>query len=374
MTVAELEPQIGPAAHGRRAWTEQDLEDVKKLLANGVPAKKIAYMAGITTAALYTRLHMAGISIREVKQEPKTAAAPVPVPEPAPAPTPAPAPVPAKPKDWNYGGADREHGSTQRRFVAYHTDPADVVPLKPESDAIQNGRSVFYRGVKSARETERLLISGHNNPKIGAKVEKGAWAGMPIYTLTLEERATCPRYCPTYFVCYGNAMHLARRHAHGDDFERRLELEVKMMGYHHPQGFVVRLHVLGDFYSVGYVRLWAHLIDEVPELHVYGYTARDPHHPDENEAAIGLAIRRLKWAASDRFRIRWSRKSSIPDGATVINYRPESKRVPEGLVCPAQSEDTACCATCALCWSERTKAETIVFIQHGMTRREKERV
>jgi hypothetical protein len=43
-----------------------------------------------------------------------------------------------------------------------------------------------------------------------------------------------------------------------------------------PGGFMVRLHVLGDFYSTDYVQLLAVALTAFPALHVFGFTARDP--------------------------------------------------------------------------------------------------
>jgi hypothetical protein len=89
-------------------------------------------------------------------------------------------------------------------------------------------------------------------------------AGMPIYTLTLEERATCPTSCGHWRSCYGNSMHFAHRIDHrSPGFATLLAANVKRLGVEHPHGFVVRLHVLGDFYSVAYVDLWAALLDAV---------------------------------------------------------------------------------------------------------------
>ena len=92
--------------------------------------------------------------------------------------------------------------------------------------------------------------------------------------LTLEERATCPASCHAFDYCYGNSMHYARRVKHGTRFELRLIDEVAALADQHRQGFVIRLHVLGDFYSEHYAKVWTELLARVPALRVYGYTAR----------------------------------------------------------------------------------------------------
>ncbi len=54
------------------------------------------------------------------------------------------------------------------------------------------------------------LIKKSTNVKLGKKVTKGIYKGYPIFTLTLEERKTCPRSCKHWNNCYGDgdAAHL----------------------------------------------------------------------------------------------------------------------------------------------------------------------
>ena len=152
--------------------------------------------------------------------------------------------------------------------------PKKVMVLKPAHPAVIEGRTIFPSRVVDVKDSPRLLVSGMNNRKIGRKVVKGEWAGMPIYTLTLEERATCPTYCPTWATCYGNGMHWPRRHRHGPELEMGIRLELRDLAEKHPLGFVARLHVLGDFYSQNYVGLWIKLLADHDALHIFGYTAR----------------------------------------------------------------------------------------------------
>ena len=67
---------------------------------------------------------------------------------------------------------------------------------------------------------------------------------------------------------------MARRVEAGPELEARLEREIEVLDVRHGGGFVVRLHVLGDFYSVEYVGLWRRLLRQYPTLRVFGYTAR----------------------------------------------------------------------------------------------------
>ena len=98
----------------------------------------------------------------------------------------------------------------------------------------------------------------HPKPKnkLGRKVTKGEFAGYRVYSLTLEERATCPTTCERWGDCYGNNMPFAHRLQHGAELERRLPEEIAALCAKYPDGVLIRLHVLGDFYSPEYVQLW----------------------------------------------------------------------------------------------------------------------
>lgn len=237
-------------------------------------------------------------------------------------------------------------------------DPANVLTLDRNHPAMREMRSMFPSRAFGADEVDRLLISGINSRKTGRKVTKGPWRGMPIYTLTLEERATCPATCSHLADCYGNSSHLARRIRHGFRFEYLLIDEVFCLAAENRNGLVVRLHVLGDFYSAHYVDMWTEFLRQIPQLHVFGYTAR-------LEGEIHAAIVAMNDCFPDRCAIRFSSDSSRAMGATVIQYHPVTARVEEGLVCPAETGRTRCCAECALCWSPAMRGETIVFIRHG---------
>jgi hypothetical protein len=170
--------------------------------------------------------------------------------------------------------------------------------------------------------------------------------------------------------CYGNGMQMARRHRIGDPavFFGFLESEIDELLATHRDGLLVRLHVLGDFPDVKYVEFWSRMLKEHAKLACYGYTHR---RAGKRGDEIGNAIDKVKRKYPDRFRIRWSNdalqpsRDVEPDSAVVINRIPEGSRVPEGLVCPAQTEDTACCATCGLCWEGHARKDAIVFIKHG---------
>jgi hypothetical protein len=142
--------------------------------------------------------------------------------------------------------------------------------------AYRTGRSIFPSRVFDPDEVQRVLKDGHQSRKIGKFVTKGKMRGFPIFTLTLEERATCPRTCLAWGECYGNAMHAAERIVAGPALETALWDELAALQQLHPGGFLVRLHVLGDFYSLDYAQLWHEALEAYPALHIFGYTARPP--------------------------------------------------------------------------------------------------
>lgn len=221
--------------------------------------------------------------------------------------------------------------------------------------AVTDGATLYLARRVRADRAGRLLKSGHHSRKIGKTVAKGAWRGMPIFTLSLEERATCPRTCKQWSICYGNSMNWAERIAHGPELEAALGAELALLQRGHRRGFVVRLHVLGDFYSIGYVERWAGWLDAFPALHVFGYTAWQP------DTVIGSAVRDLRTTQWGRFAVR---TSAGPRGEprTVVLSRVVTGPIHENMiVCPAQTGRTECCATCALCWGSK---RDIAFMPH----------
>lgn len=229
-----------------------------------------------------------------------------------------------------------------RRFNEHKPLKKPIV-LREDHPAVTGGGTLFPSSVKVG--SFKVLKSGFNSRKIGKEVVKGRWNGMPIFTLTLEERATCPRSCLRWRDCYGNHMHWAHRQEHGKFLEQQLARELKCLQWEYPHGFVVRLHVLGDFYRWGYVKLWYNWMLDLPALHVFGFTAHRP------ESKMGALIARIH----ERFPKRWWIRHSDADDATWMSTG-ES-----GIICPMQQGKTDCCGTCGLCW---TAKKPIRFLPH----------
>lgn len=246
--------------------------------------------------------------------------------------------------------------------------------LKEDHPAVQGARTRYPGKVRQPGAAVRLLVPGRDQRKLGGRVKRpGAWFGWPIYSLTLEERATCPSECHHWLTCYGNSMQWSVRIDASDPvFLPELEIELEDLQAKHPDGFVVRLHVLGDFYSVEYVEQWERWLDEFPALHVFGYTARDPQQKSDIGAKVlGLAFRR--W---DRFAVRLSSVTPGPGRAVTI-FDPDPPPVAGVITCPAElfhpdgTRKTKGCNTCGLCWRQAARAKTIQFIAHGGARKGK---
>lgn len=265
-----------------------------------------------------------------------------------------------------FGNASRASGGNLRRFAstAQHPPHADrrAAALRPSHAALVDNRTLFPSSVVAAADAPRLLVSGKNQAKIGGRITKGPWAGLTVYCLTLEERATCPASCDLLDACYGNALPFARRHRDDGNMVKLLNEEIGTLLDQHRAGIAVRLHVLGDFYSAAYARAWLGLMRAHPGLHVFGFTAWQ-HGTEIGDIVLGA--NRLR---DGRWKIRCSVPSDRPIKAmqaTTIWRQPEAPNVPEGLVCPASTHKADCCSTCALCWSPAAERKRIVFIGHG---------
>jgi len=243
----------------------------------------------------------------------------------------------------------------KRRFHKHAVPLTKVITLPEDHPAVTEGRTLFASTVREPTERDWLLKSAEHNRKIGSHVTKGKLAGFPIYSLTLEERASCPRSCEHWRSCYGNHQHWNQRWVHGPALVRGLEVELEYLSLKHKQGFLIRLHALGDFWSVGYVRAWERWLRQFEPLHVYGYSAW------KRGSRIGNELIRVRDANWDRFAIRLSNSGEPEKSANTIWYQPNQSVTPEGIVCPAQVSKTETCGTCALCW---TTTRNIAFLAH----------
>ncbi len=194
-----------------------------------------------------------------------------------------------------------------------------------------------------------MLKRGKQNKKLGDKISVKMWKGMTMYSLTLEERATCPTDCEQWDNCYGDNMPFAHRFDHtAPDFIATLEQQLYLLNKKHTEGFVVRLHVLGDFYNSKYVSAWETWLNKFNNLNIFGYT----HHRLSSQ--LGTDIDKLNQKYTNRFRIRFSDDTTTDFSAHVNDYS-------KGIMCPEQEGKTDSCATCGYCWSSE---QPVIFIEH----------
>jgi hypothetical protein len=237
------------------------------------------------------------------------------------------------------------------------------VSLRANNPAVIEGHSVHPSYVFDASERDHCLIPGFNNAKIGNRIVVGRWAGLRQYTLSLEERATCPRSCAVWRECYGSKMPVAVRFRHNDSLMRSLDGELWHLSFKHPKGFSVRLHVLGDFPDLEYVRQWSAWLGLHPELHVWGFTAH------LRESVIGQVIAELN--ASDRWHVRFSVAVDAPyapDQVTTVWEKPARTSFDpktNSMVCPQEIGNTNHCVTCGICWKPELSHVRILFYGHG---------
>lgn len=204
----------------------------------------------------------------------------------------------------------------------------------------------------------KLLKPATDNQKLGKGhkvIQKGSLKGVPMYSLTLEERKTCPNTCLNWMQCYGNNMGFAHRIDHTDkDFLPNLEKEIAELN--EKGKFLVRLHVLGDFYSREYILFWHKMLMRYPYMYVFGYTALW----DSLEASL---IKNMRVFHKKRFMIRFSRpfSPSVPFSYESNIFAAKAEQSMDGIVCPQQTGKTQSCLTCSLCWETD---KTILFVEH----------
>lgn len=198
-----------------------------------------------------------------------------------------------------------------------------------------------------------MLKRGKNNKKLGDVILKRKWKDKPMYSLTLEERTTCPIDCNQWENCYGNNMPFAHRYDHTHpDFYRMLGEQLSKLSAKHKSGFVIRLHVLGDFFDIAYVLFWKMMMNLHRNMCVFGYTHQS------YLGDIGKQIMQMNTSWPDRWAVRFS-DQFIPYSAWTTDdptFEPE-----RGIVCPEQLGKTDSCASCGYCW---TSTEPVYFIEH----------
>lgn len=216
--------------------------------------------------------------------------------------------------------------------------------------AIKNRTTIFQGNIKDV--PINIFKPGKNNNKLGNIVLKGRWKGKKIYSLTLIERETCPPTCHHWDDCYGNHMWMGHRFKPGKELEEQIKVEIPFLLQKHPKGIVVRLHVLGDFYSLRYTNLWRSLLRKYSKLMIFGYTAFFPGTP------IGDRIQELNAEFKTSVSLRISDSKVSKEGKL---YAAASGYEDKGFLCPESMGRVENCAGCCACWQSN---KTVIFPTH----------
>ncbi len=228
---------------------------------------------------------------------------------------------------------------------------ADTYCMSLTKQAHAEGRTLFPKSRKGSDYTSRVLKPS-TNIKLG-KVMRKIWPDAKILTLTLEERKTCPSDCAMWTKCYGDNMPFAHRMSMGDgELRDRIEKELR----EHKGIVAVRLHVLGDFYSTGYVKFWADMMLRYPNLRVWGYTAHQPN------SDIGRMIRDCNLAFTGRFLVRFSNQPKPIEEEGVYTCAVDDAD-DDYITCPEQLGKVEDCGKCGLCMNPKVK-KGIRFLRH----------
>lgn len=257
--------------------------------------------------------------------------------------------------------AERARRRVQERRRFNVAQPATGELGKPVPPG--TGTTIYPKTVREPQVGDDVLTDCANQVKIGGRVLIGDLAGANIYGLTLEERVTCPTDCSLWSHCYGNGMPFSTRWEHGKGLEMAVEDHVRRLVAKGP--LLVRLHILGDFYSYNYLLFWARLLDTYDDLHTFGFTAWKP------TTEIGQGVARLREVYPRRFAIRHSGILGAWGSAT-IDFPTEKRFIGDAVVCPEQLDANSDepkgkhCGNCAVCWQTD---RAVVFIEHGKMRR-----
>ncbi len=242
----------------------------------------------------------------------------------------------------------------RRRFITT-TVPTGIANRVAEHDL----EGTLFPSMLRPVGGDPVLKDAATNSKIGGDVLVGWLRGARILMLALEERRTCPRSCALWASCYGNSAPFTPRYPAGPELEAAIVRDVEAAVAAHER-VLVRLHLLGDFYSPEYVGLWSDLVRLHPGLAVFGFTAWGPG------TAIGAAVADARARLGRRFAIRHSGRTG-PWGSFTIDFPTGRKRLGDAIVCPEQhsamngTDDGRHCGNCAACWSSDVP---VVFVEH----------
>mgnify|MGYP003153770038 CR=1 FL=1 len=217
--------------------------------------------------------------------------------------------------------------------------------------------TIYKKNIFELNEYKFEILKKSTNIKLGKKVLKGKYKDYKLKTLTLVERETCPTDCFHWKTCYGNNMPFAHRMGNKDQnlLQKRIYNELlnstnKLL--------LIRLHILGDFFNVKYVKFWSIMLNTFKNIALWGFTANNINSKISLSRNIAKEIIKLNY--SEHSHIRFS--NDLTNKFSGNSYDIVKPVKGKSIVCPVQENKTANCGTCGLCWNQKT--QSIIFKTH----------
>ena len=217
--------------------------------------------------------------------------------------------------------------------------------------------TIYKKNIHDLDEYKFKIIKDSKNIKLGKKVIKGMYNNYKLKTVTLIERKTCPADCVHWDDCYGNNMPFAHRIDHKDQNLLQKRIYNELLNSTN-QLLLIRLHVLGDFFNVKYVKFWSIMLNTFKNIAIYGYTANNINSKIELSRDIAKEIIKLNY--SKHSHIRFS--NDLTNSFSANSYDIVKPIKGESILCPVQENKPANCGTCGLCWNQ--KEQQIIFKTH----------
>ena len=219
--------------------------------------------------------------------------------------------------------------------------------------------TIYKKNIHDLENYKFKVLKPSTNKKLGKKVLKGQFKDYKFFTLTLVERETCPKDCFHWSTCYGNNMPFAHRMSSKNELLLTTRIHNDIINLKGKKA-LIRLHILGDFFSVQYVLFWDMILKLYPNIAIYGYTANSLNSNIELSKSIAEKIILLTKLYKKRFSIRFSNDLENCFSANSFDIVKPIKG--KSILCPVQEDKTLNCGTCGLCW-ESTKRQ-IIFKTH----------
>ena len=217
--------------------------------------------------------------------------------------------------------------------------------------------TIYKNNIFELENYQFKILKPSTNKKLGKKVLKGKYKDYKFVTLTLVERETCPKDCIHWDDCYGNNMPFAHRFSAEDQNLLQKRIYEDLLNSSN-QLLLIRLHILGDFFNVKYVKFWSIMLNTFKNIAIYGYTANNINSKIALSRDIAKEI--IKLNRSKDSHIRFS--NDLTNSFSANSYDVVKPVKGESILCPVQEDKTANCGTCGLCWNQ--KNQSIIFKTH----------